>query len=96
MADERNKRIRFINTKYRTLFYVNDGEAIEIDVEGIPVRYSCHYIDDYHTKIGGHCFHNYQFAEMMERNNRTFRPAGASITGDVHDVEGRPFNRDRN
>jgi hypothetical protein len=68
-------KIRFINPLGQTLFYVNDGGEIEIDIDGGGTqRHTCRYIDDYHAWIGSRVYHIREFAEMMERNNRTYRP----------------------
>jgi hypothetical protein len=69
-------RIRFINTLYETLFFIEDGGEIEIDIGGGEAKRNvCRYIDEYHEWIGEHIYHIYEFAEMMERNIRTCRPA---------------------
>lgn len=65
--------IRFINTLYETLFFVEDGGEIEVDGEW--KRYVCRYIDGYHAWIGNRVYHICEFAEMMERNVRSYRPA---------------------
>jgi hypothetical protein len=70
-----NPHIRFINALYETLFFVEDGGEIEVDIDGEWKRYVCRYIDEYHTWIGDRVYHIYEFAEIMERNIRTYRPA---------------------
>jgi hypothetical protein len=68
-------RIRFINTRYETLFFIEDGGEIEIGIDGGEMfRFVCKYIDDYHTRIGNWIYHICEFAETMERNNRVYRP----------------------
>lgn len=67
--------IRFINTLYETLFFIENGDDIEIDIDGEWKRYACRFIDDYHAWIGDRVYHLREFAEMMERNIRSYRPA---------------------
>ena len=68
-------QIRFIDTHYKTLFFIEDGGEIEIDMDNDTKRYPCHYLDETHTSIGGRVYHIMEFAEFMERNNRAYRPA---------------------
>jgi hypothetical protein len=68
-------KIRFINTRCETLFFVEDGGEIEIGIDGGEMfRFACRYIDDYHARIGNWIYHIREFAETMERNNHTSRP----------------------
>lgn len=70
-------RIRFIDSKYRTLFKINDGDKIKIKSDNGEKVYICRYIDDYHFKIfgNGRVFHICEFAEQMKRNGTTYEPA---------------------
>ena len=68
-------KIRFINCRYDTLFYIDDGGDIELEVEGKWIRLSCRYIDETHAYIGGYVYHIYQFAETRERLGQRYRPA---------------------
>ena len=68
-------KIQFIDSLYQTLFYIEDGEEIEVDIEGGgSQRYICRYIDDCHARIEDRVYHIREFAEMMERNVRAYRP----------------------
>lgn len=67
-------RIRFVNSLGETLFHIEDGGKIEIGGGAETGHFTCWYIDDYHAKIGGHVYHIQEFAEMMERNIRTYKP----------------------
>jgi hypothetical protein len=68
-------KIRFINTRYETLFVIEDGGEIEIGIDGGEMsRFVCKYIDDCHTRIGNWIYHIREFAETMKRNNRAYRP----------------------
>lgn len=74
-------KIRFINSDYKTLFILNDGDKVRIvspdgekadrEVKGLG--------DAYHVKIGYNTFHICQFAELMERNGNTLIPLRASL-----------------
>ena len=67
--------IRFINTLYQTLFFIEDGEEIEIGVSGEAKRYTCRFIDEHHTRIGEQVYHIREFAEFMEFHVLTCKPA---------------------
>jgi hypothetical protein len=70
------KQIRFVNALGETLFLIEDNGEIEIDISGGgTLHYACRYIDDCHAWIGGRVYHIREFAEMMERNVRAYRPA---------------------
>jgi hypothetical protein len=68
------QKIQFIDTHYKTLFTIDDGAKIEIDIEGGTVQWTCRFLDEYHTEIGGRVYHIHEFAEAMEKYNRTYRP----------------------
>lgn len=71
-----DNKIRFIDTNYNELFTINDGDEIIVKYESGEVNAkTCHYIDDYHTKIGGKVYHIHEFAEMMERNSNKYEPS---------------------
>jgi hypothetical protein len=74
MEDTIKKRIRFINSGYETLFFIDDGGEIEIRIDGTWQKATCRYIDEYHTKIGPHVYHICEFAERMERCGQPYRP----------------------
>ena len=72
---EQKKQIRFIDSHYNELFRIPDGGKIEIQYDtGEKNIRECKYIDEYHTKIGSTVFHICEFAEVMERNNATYKP----------------------
>jgi hypothetical protein len=74
MSDEQKKRIRFINTDNKTLFYLDDGEEIEIDTGDVKVRYVCRYIGEYHLWVGNQVYHIREFAELREKLNQRYYP----------------------
>ena len=67
-------KILFIDTRYKPLFSIEDGEEIEIDIDSEPMRCACQYLDETHARIGGRVYHIMEFAEFMEQNNRAYRP----------------------
>lgn len=84
------KGIRFINSNYKTLFSIPDGDTIQITLDN-GERYTriCRYVDDYHFQtIKGfeekfvNVFHICQFAELMERNGNTVIPLRSSLPDD--------------
>jgi hypothetical protein len=74
MTCEQNKRIRFINSDYKTLFYLDDGEEIELDVGDAKVRFVCRYIDECHLWVGSQVYHICEFAELREKLNQRYYP----------------------
>jgi hypothetical protein len=74
MEDATKKRIRFINSEYETLFFIDDGGAIEIRIDGIWQKATCRYRDECHTEIGRIVYHIREFAEKRERFGQPYRP----------------------
>ncbi len=71
-----DKQIRFIDSHYNELFRIPDGGQIMITTnDGGKIRANCKYIDEYHTDIDGRCYHICQWAELNEKNGRTYSPA---------------------
>ena len=69
------KDIRFIDSSYRELFRIPDGEKIKITMDnGESVTRPCRYIDEYHTEVGNNIFHICEFAEHMEHNHNHYEP----------------------
>ena len=74
MSGEKN--IRFIDSHYRDLFRIPDGGTVILTYsDGSRHERQCHFIDEYHTEIGGQCWHICQFAEVMKQNGTTYAPA---------------------
>lgn len=74
------KGIRFINSHYKELFRIADGDMIRIqssDMTGYDEE--CRYIDDYHLEVDNNLFHICEFAEKMERNGKTVIPLRSSL-----------------
>lgn len=73
--DNEKKTIRFIDSDYRTLFTIPDGDKITLTFsDGETVTRSCKYLDEYHTQVGSNVFHICEFAECMERNGTAYAP----------------------
>lgn len=69
--------IRFIDSQYKERFRIPDGGTILVEYPNAPYRRylaQCHYIDDYHTKVGDNVYHICQFAELLERGGGICRP----------------------
>lgn len=66
--------IRFIDSNYKDLFRVNDGDKIVITFQdGEEKMETCRYIDQYHCEVGSHLYHICEFAERMEGIGATYR-----------------------
>ena len=72
---EAEKGIRFINSRYKELFRISDGDKITVTSPwGKKKEHTCRYIDEYHTEVGGHLYHICEFAERMEQNGAVYEP----------------------
>lgn len=62
------KGIRFIDSQYKELFRITDGDRIRIQLQGGGhVDKSCRYVDDYHVEVGNDLYHICEFAEHLEQ-----------------------------
>lgn len=69
------KGIRFIDSHYKTLFYIEDGGSISINFgDGKCEERYCRYIDQTHVEVGNNLYHICEFAEKMEANGYTYEP----------------------
>jgi hypothetical protein len=68
------KKIRFISLSCKTLFYIDDGDDIEVEINGVWKRYTCKYLDECHFEIIGICYHIHEFAERLEKAGQRYRP----------------------
>jgi len=75
------QRIRFIDTSCKTLFCIDDGDEIEVEVDGVWKRYACKYLDENHVQIAGHCFHIHEFAMRLEKASQRYRPVEKQADG---------------
>lgn len=75
-----SKRIRFIDSRYNDLFSIRDGSSIKITGYGGKISINkCRFLDEYHTEVGGTCYHICQFAEVMEKNGYQYEPAEMEV-----------------
>lgn len=73
--EKADKGIRFINSNYKELFRIPDGDKIAVTASwGEKNEHTCRYIDDYHTEIDNDIYHICEFAERMERNGASYEP----------------------
>ena len=86
--DKDKRDIRFIDSAYRTLFTIKDGESIVITrFDGEKMVFPCKYIDDCHVCIGNSAYHICEFAEMQERNGNTYVPRTPKISDEIGTYE---------
>ena len=86
--DKDKRDIRFIDSAYRTLFTIKDGESIVITrFDGEKMVLPCKYIDDCHVCVGNSAYHICEFAEMQERNGNTYVPSAPKISGEIGTYE---------
>jgi hypothetical protein len=75
--------IRFIDSSYRELFRIPDGDRIRITrPDGSTMDLTCRYIDETHMEVGNgwnSLYHICQFAELMERNGNEVVPLHTSL-----------------
>ncbi len=70
------KGIRFIDSHYKTLFYIKDGDKIRINYgPDHSQERNCRYIDQTHVEVGNYLYHICEFAETMEKNGFTYEAA---------------------
>ena len=70
------KKIRFIDSHYNTLFYIENGQSVTVTYkDGEEIIKPCRYIDDYHFYFGNNCYHICEFVEKMERISATYKPS---------------------
>lgn len=67
--------IRFIDSRYRDLFRLPDGERVTIELpDGKQFDMQCRYIDSMHVAVENDIFHICEFAERMERVGNRYAP----------------------
>lgn len=73
--DKARQDIRFIDSGYKELFRIPDGEQITVtNSDGDKRDFTCRYIDEYHLEVGSNLYHICEFAERMERSGSTYTP----------------------
>ncbi|MGI6498982.1 MAG: hypothetical protein ACOX0U_09330 [Oscillospiraceae bacterium] len=76
--DSDKKTIQFIDSQYRELFRIPDGESIRVtyppeDGRGIVTR-PCKAIGEMHVRVGNSDYHICELAEAMERLGAKYEP----------------------
>lgn len=67
--------IRFIDSSYKEMFRISDGDKIKITLrDGSSMERTCRYIDDYHLEVGSSLYHICEFAERMEQSGNQIEP----------------------
>ena len=72
--DPPDRSIRFITSRYDTLFRIPDGGTVEVRFPDRVFISRCEYVDEYHVKMGHDYFHICEFAELLEKQGGTVRP----------------------
>ena len=73
--DKAGQDIRFIDSHYKELFRLPDGEQVVITLSnGETMEQPCRYIDETHLEVGNNLYHICEFAERMERGGNTYAP----------------------
>lgn len=81
--DRARRDIRFIDSRYKELFRLPDGEQVTItDSDGEKRDFTCRYIDEAHLEVGNNLYHICEFAELMERNGCTYAPKNTPLPRD--------------
>lgn len=72
---EAQRGIRFVNTHYKDIFRLDDGEKIKItEANGQSQTHTCRYIDTTHLEVDGDLFHICEFAGIMEARGCKVEP----------------------
>lgn len=82
--------IRFIDSHYKELFRLTDGDKIRLKYEyGEPADYFCRFIDEYHLEVNhtsDTIFHICEFAETVERHHTQVIPLHSSLPEKCYSV----------
>lgn len=70
-----NRVIRFVNSCFKNLFTVKDGESVVMKYPTGEIKIvHCNYIDAYHFECGVTTYHIFQFGEMCAKNHIKVMP----------------------
>ncbi len=74
--DAANKKvIRFVDRFNHSLFYIEDGDPIQlITSKGERKFCICHYLDELHARIDGKEWALWEFARQMAKNEVVYMP----------------------
>lgn len=74
------KGIRFVDSSYKKLFTIPDGERIQITFsDGNKELRTCRYIDECHLEVGRNFYHICEFAEKMRVVGNKVVPMRSSL-----------------
>lgn len=74
------KGIRFVDSSYKNLFTIPDGDKIQIAFsDGSKELRTCRYIDECHLEVGRNLYHICEFAEKMEVAGNKVVPMRSSL-----------------
>jgi hypothetical protein len=81
--DKSRQDIRFIDSGYKELFRLPDGEKITVtNADGEKRDFTCRYIDGYHLEAGNNLYHICEFAELMKQSGSTYTPKETPLPRD--------------
>ena len=77
--DRAKSGIRFVTADYEEKFRIPDGGKVRVtDRDGAQRESVCRFVDEYHLETDGHAlWHIGEYAEMLERNERSVEPLTA-------------------
>lgn len=74
------KGIRFVDSRYKNLFTIPDGDKIQITFyDGSKELRTCRYIDECHLEVGRNLYHICDFADKMQEAGNSFIPMRSSL-----------------
>lgn len=74
------KGIRFVDSRYKKLFTIPDGEKIQITFyDGRKELRTCRYIDECHLEVGNNLYHTCEFADKMVDTGNKVIPMRSSL-----------------
>lgn len=78
--EKAERGIRFINSDYKEIFRIEDGDKIRITYsDGEKADKICRYVDDYHIEADSDIFHICEFAERLEKARADVIPLRSSL-----------------
>jgi hypothetical protein len=84
---EAKQLIQFIDSEYRELFKIPDGDSICVTYppgdSREPIERACKFLDEMHTQIGSSVYHICEFASRMEAIGAKFEPVNQLRSIDI-------------
>ena len=73
--DDGTCQIRFVDRFNHSLFYIEDGDPIQLFTNKGERKFCiCHYLDDLHARIDGKEWALWEFAKTMAKNEVVYMP----------------------